>query len=54
MALLSFFPQFETNLISRSNRAVIEFLLQLKSAKVHNMKVKLQESQTTSGPPSFS
>ena len=31
MASLSFYPQFETNLMS--NRKVIELLLQLKSAK---------------------
>ena len=33
MASLSFYPQFETNLMS--NRKVIEFLSQLKSAKAH-------------------
>ena len=33
MALLSLFPQTETNLMS--NRNVIELLLQLKSAKAH-------------------
>ena len=34
MASLSLCPQFETNLMS--NRKVIEFLLQLKSAKDHS------------------
>ena len=41
MASLSFYPQFETNLMS--NRKVAEFLLQLKSAKDHGknyIKVK--------------
>ena len=41
MALLSLYPQFKTNLMS--NRKVIEFLLQLKSAKAHGknyIKVK--------------
>ena len=33
MASLSLYPQFETNLMS--NRKVIEFFLQLKSAKAH-------------------
>ena len=33
MASLSFYPQFETNLMS--NRKVTELLLQLKSAKDH-------------------
>ena len=33
MASLSLYPQFETNLMSHRN--VIEFLLQLKSAKAH-------------------
>ena len=33
MASLSFYSQFETNLMS--NRKVIELLLQLKSAKAH-------------------
>ena len=33
MASLSLCPQFETSLMS--NRKVIEFLLQLKSAKAH-------------------
>ena len=41
MVSLSLYPQFETNLMS--NRQVIEFLLQLKSAKAHGknyIKVK--------------
>ena len=41
MALLSLYPQFETNLMS--NRKVIELRLQLKSAKDHGknyIKVK--------------
>ena len=41
MASLSFYPQFETNLIS--NRKVIVLLLQFKSAKAHGknyIKVK--------------
>ena len=41
MASLSFYPQFETNLMS--NRSVIELLLQLVSAKAHGknyIKVK--------------
>ena len=41
MALLSLYPQFETNLMS--NRKVIELLLQLKSAKAHgknHIKIK--------------
>ena len=41
MALLSLYPQFETNLMS--NRKVIELLLQLKSARAHGknyIKVK--------------
>ena len=41
MASLSFYPQFETNLMS--NRKVVELLLQLKSAKAHGknyVKVK--------------
>ena len=41
MASLSFFSQFETNLMS--NRKVIELLLQIKSAKAHgqnHIKVK--------------
>ena len=33
MASLSFYPQFETDLMS--NRKVIELLLKLKSAKAH-------------------
>ena len=33
MVSLSSYPQFETNLMS--NRKVIKFLLQLKSAKAH-------------------
>ena len=43
MASLSFYSQFETNLMS--NRKVIELLLQLKSTEVHDknyIKVKPQ------------
>ena len=36
MALLSLYPQFETNLMS--NRKILEFLLQLKSAEVQGKK----------------
>ena len=50
MASLSVCPEFETNLML--NRKVIELLLQLKSAKAHDM-VKLHKCQTTSGPPSL-
>ena len=47
MGSLSFYSQFETNLMS--NRKVIELLLQLKSGKTDG---KNYVSQAKPGPPS--